>query len=554
MKRRSLVHDRKGTVAVVFAGGAVVMLGVAGLAIDGGNIFSAKRDLQGTTDLAAIAASSDLPNATPAAQANAVINHYGAQEVTQVTLGTYTPDSSIPPAQRFQPSALNSANAVQVTMTHQQPLLFADVFRTMSGNPGVTGYRTLVTQSIASAQREVSFGIGSRVAAFNGGIVNALLGATLGGQVSLSLIDYNNLASTQVDLFALGKALSMQVGHVGGTYGQSVNQQVTTAAFIQALQTAAPSLAPALTTIANAASLGAGTVDLTRLINFGPYAQVPVNQPEPQASVTASALNLIQAAVGLNTTPHLINVNLNANIPGIATVTGMMTLGEPAQYSTVLTVNQVGTSVHTSQIRLFLDVALAGTVSGALVHLPLYLEVGYGTATLGGLSCNALNSSATSATLNVTPGLVNGWIGTVTAADMVNYTKEPIPGPATLLNVVGLATVTGAANAMIGNLAPTPVTYSAADIAAATIKTSTTKDYVSALLASLLGNLQMQVQALGLGLNVPGLTNSVSAVLTPAAAPVDQLINTVLETTGLGLGQADTWITGARCSAATIVG
>lgn len=554
MKSRNLGRDGKGAVAVVFASGAVVLLAVAGVVIDGGDVFSAKRSLQGATDLASIAAASDLPNATAAAQANAVINNYQAQEVTGVTLGIYTPDPTIPPAQRFQPGPLTTANAVQVTMTHQQPLLFADVFRLMENNSKLPGTRTIVTQSIAAAQRVVSFGIGSRVAAFNGGIVNAVLGAAVGGQVSLSLIDYHALATTQIDLFALGKALSAQVGQVGGTYGQAVTQTVTTAALIQAMETAAPALEPVLAPLESAASLGAGTVDLSRLISFGPYAQTPVNQPEPQAVVTASALQILQASAGLNTTPHLINLNVNANIPGIATVTGMMTLGEPAQYSTVLTVNQVGTSVHTSQIRLFLDVALAGTVNGAAVHLPLYLEVGYGTASLGGLSCNALDNTATQATLNVTPGLVNGWIGTVTAADMVNYTKEPTPGPATLLNLVGLATVTGRANAMIGNISPVQVTYTASDIANATIKTSSTQDFVSALLASLLGNLQMQVNALGLGVNIPGLTNSVAAVLTPAAAPVDQLINGVLQTTGLGLGQADTWVTGARCSAGNIVG
>jgi uncharacterized membrane protein len=554
MGKRRFRRDRKGAVAVVFATGSVVLLAVAGVVIDGGNVYSAKRSLQGATDLASIAAASDLPNATAAAQANAVINHYNTQDVTAVTLGTYTPNPGIPPAQRFQPGPLTTANAVQVTMTHQQPLLFADVFRYMENNPGLPGTRAIVTQSIASAQRVVSFGIGSRVAAFNGGIVNAVLGAAVGGQVSLSLIDYNALASGQVDLFALGKALSVQAGQVGGTYGQAVNQTVSTSAFIQAMETAAPALAPVLAPLQNAASLGAGTVDLTKLINFGPYAQTPVNQPEPQAVVTASALQLLQAAAGLNTTPHLINLNLNANIPGIASVTGMMTLGEPAQYSTLLTVSQVGTSVHTSQIRLFLDVALLGQVSGAAVHLPLYLEVGYGTATLGGLSCNALDNSATQATLNVTPGLVNGWIGTVTAADMVNYTSEPNPGPATLLNLIGLATVTGRANAMIGNTQPVQVAYNATDIANATIKTSSTTDFVSALLSSLLGKLQMQVTTLGLGVNVPGLTSAVSAALIPAATPVDALINQVLQSAGLDLGQADTWITGARCSAGTIVG
>jgi uncharacterized membrane protein len=554
MNIRAIGRDRRAAVAVTFAAGALFLLGIGGIVIDGGNVYSARRDLQGTTDLAAIAAASDLPNATAAAHGNAGINGYQGQEVTGVTLGTYTPDPSLPVGQRFQPASLSTANAVQVTMTHQQPLLFADVFRLISSNPNIAGSTPIVTQSISSANRFVSFGIGSRVAQFNGGIVNAVLGAAVGGQVSLSAVDYNSLASTQVDLFALGRALSAQAGQVGGTYGQSVNQTISTANYIAALETAAPGLEPVLSELAGAASLGAGTVDLSHLISFGPYAGVPVNQPEPQASVTASALQLVQAAGQLNGTPHLINLSLAPNLPGIASVTGMMTIGEPAQYSTLLTVNQIGTSVHTAQIRLFLNVALASSVDGGVVNLPVYLEVGYGTAALGGLSCNALDSTATSATLNVTPGLVNGWIGSVTAAQMLNFTAEPTPGAATLLNLVGIATVTGRANATIGNMAPTQVTYSATDIGNAAIRTTSTTDFVGALLSSLLGNLQMQVNVVGLGVSVPGLTSGVSAALTPAAAPVDQLITEVLQSAGLGLGQADTWITGARCSAATIVG
>lgn len=547
-------RNSRGSVTVGFAASAVAMLAVAGLVIDGGDVDAAMRSLQGATDLAAIAAASNLPEATTAAQANATVNGYNASEVSQVTLGVYTPSLSIPPSQRFQPSSASVANAVQVSMLHQQPLFFSGIFRMLENSNSVPSAVPLGVSAIAASNRFVSFGIGSGVAAFNGGIVNGILGAALGTQVSLSLINYQALLSTQVDLFGVANAIALQVGKVGESYGQSVNQQISTTAFFQALAQAAPSLSSVFTDLANDASLGAGTVDLSKLISFGPYSDLPSNGPEPQANVTASALQLVQAALQLNGTPHLINLNLNANLPGIASVTGMLTIGEPAQYSTMLTVNQVGTSVHTSQIRLFLDVALLGTVSGAAVHLPLYLEVGYGTASLNSLSCNALDPTQTQATLNVTPGLVNAWIGNVTAADMTNYTQEPVPTPATLLNLAPVLTVTGAANAMIGNTQPTLVSYSATDIQNATIKATQTTDFVGALISSLLGNLQMQVNILGLGIQPPGLTSAIAGVLAPAAAPVDQLITTVLETTGVSLGIADTWITGARCSAASVVG
>jgi uncharacterized membrane protein len=512
--------------------------------------------LQGATDLAAIAAATNLAEANQAADATAARNGYLASEVTAVTPGIYTADPNLPPSQRFVPSAPSVANAAQVTMTHNQELFFAPTFRLAEG-PGsqVADHATLVTQGMAMVNRSISFAIGSRVAAFNGGIVNALLGATVGSQVSLDLVDYNALATTQVDLFGMARAIALQIGQVNPTYGQVAGQTISTAQFIAALQQAAPAIAPQLQILADAAQGQATTVDLSRLIQFGQYSQQSVAAPEPELTATASALGLLQAAAQVGGEPHLINLNLNAGIPGIAAVTGMMTIGEPAQGTTIMAVSQLGTSVHTAQIRLFLDVSLAGSVDSALVHLPLYLEVGYGTASFGGLACNVLDSAYTKATLNVTPGLFNGWVGTVSPSDMTNYTREPVPGAATLLNVPLLLTVTGRANASVGNVNPVQVDFSAADIQNVAIKTSSTTDFVGALLNSLVGNLQMQVKLAGLGIGVPpGLTASINGVLQPAVAPVDQLISTVLQTAGVGLGQADTWVSGANCSAAALSG
>ena len=554
MRAANLRRDRRGVTTIVFAASSVVLLSLAGMVIDFGNVYSAKRHLQGTTDLAAMAAASNLPAATEAADGNASINGFTPGDVSQVRLGVYTPNTNIPPAQRFVPSTLATANAVQVTMQHKQPLMFANVYKLLSGNVNTLSSETLTTQSIAATNQFVSFGIGSQVAGFNGGIVNAILSATLGGNISLSLVDYQSLANAQIDLFALGKALSLQAGQVGGTYGGAVKQTISTTAFLQALATAAPSLAPVLDYLATQANASGGTVDLTKLINFGPYANYQVSDPEPQAGVSASALQLVQIIAGLNTTPHLINLNINANIPGISAVTAMMTLGEPAQNTTMIAVDPTGTSVHTAQVRLFVNITLGSSVLGVAVQLPLYVEVGYGTAVLNGVGCQPLNSAATTATLGVTPGLVNGWIGNVTAAQMTNFTNEPTVTPATLLNVLNLVTVTGSANATIGNTTPTAVTFSASDMANNVIKPTNTTDFTGALISSLIGNLQMQANVLGLGINPGQVTSLVAAALAPVTTPVDQLLSGILQDVGVDVGQADTWVSGARCSAGSTVG
>jgi uncharacterized membrane protein len=550
MARRSLLSDRRGAVAIIMASASIAMFGVVGIAIDFGNVFTARRALQGATDIAAIAAASNLSNATAAANANAVANNFQAADVASVTLGTYVADPTISPSARFQPAPLATANAVQVTMTHQQPLYFMDLLWFYHGGTSMP----ISTQATAAATQVVSFDLGSGTASLSGGIANAILGATVGGAVNMSLVDYQSLASAQVDLFGLANAVAVQLGQPNDSYAQAFGGTISMSNFIAALERVAPGVMPQLQVLATAAATGSATVDLSRLLEYGPYADLPVGGVEPQVTATASVMSLLQNASQVGGNTHLINLNINANIPGITAVTAMMTIGEPPVGTTVMAIDQAGASLHTAQIRLFLNITL-GMVGTAAVQLPLYVEVGYGTASLASVACNALDSSSTQVTLNVTPGLVNGWIGNVTAANMTNFSSEPTPTTATLLNLLNIATVTGRANATVGNVAPVPVTFSATDIANQTIKPSSTTDFVGALITSLVGNLSLQVNVIGLPILVPpGLTSSVSSVLSAAVSPVDQLVTGILQATGLSLGIADTWVTGARCSAATLAG
>jgi uncharacterized membrane protein len=531
---------------------------MAGLAIDSGNLTTARRALQGTTDLAAISAASNLQAATSGATQTATYNGYLPSDVQSVVTGIYTPDPTLPPAQRFQPAAPAASNAAQVTMQHPQPLYFSDLFNLASGKPTFAPTALLTTTAIATAQRTAAFDIGSGVASFNGGVINDLLGATIGSGASLSLIGYNALAGAQINLFGFAQALAVQLGQVGRTpttYGQVFSGSLPLAAYLTALQQADPAIAPELQPLVNAATASAATVDLGPLLDTGPYAQQSLTAPLPNISATASALTLVQSAIQLGGAPHLISYALNANIPGIAAATVSMTIGEPPQGSTLMAVDQQGSSVHTSQIRLFLNLTLSADVAAASVTVPLYIEVGYGTASLSSLACVPLDNTATTASLAVQPGLVNAWIGNVTSAAMLNYTAEPTPTDATLLTLLGLATVTGRANAMVGNTSPVPVTYSGSDIQNIVVKTTTTSSFAGSLTTTLLNNLSLKVNVLNAALPIPpGLTAGVSSALSAAAPAIDTAITDVLTSLGAGVGTASTWITGAHCGAATLSG
>jgi uncharacterized membrane protein len=249
---------------------------------------------------------------------------------------------------------------------------------------------------------------------------------------------------------------------------------------------------------------------------------------------------------------HQIAASINLGLPGIANASVIATIGERAVGSGWLALGAQGASVHTAQTRILATVQVLGSGSVPVVNLPIYVEVAYGTATLNALSCGHPNVSTSTVTLGVTPGIVNAWIGNVTTADLSNFTSEPNPPPATLVNL-GAITVAGLANARMGNTSPSSVGFSYSDIQSQTVKTVTTTNFTSSLTSSLLGNLALTVNVGPLGLPIPGLGSTVAGILSGAASSVDQLLASVLATLGVGIGQADVGVTGIRCDGGVLV-
>jgi uncharacterized membrane protein len=98
------------------------------------------------------------------------------------------------------------------------------------------------------------------------------------------------------------------------------------------------------------------------------------------------------------------------------------------------------------------------------------------------------------------------------------------------------------------------VTFTQSDISQQTKKTVSTRDFTSSLTSRLVGDLQLNANIAGLGLGLPQVvTGQVAGILASATSPVDQLLAGVLATLGVGLGQADVWVSGIRCDGAVLV-
>jgi uncharacterized membrane protein len=395
-----------------------------------------------------------------------------------------------------------------------------------------------------------AFAIGTRLAQLNGGVLNAVLGRLLGANLSLSVMDYNALASANIDLFQFSNALATRVGLKAVTYGDLVAGNFALGDVLNAAA-AAPSI-PAgvkasIQRIAAATTSSSTSISLRGLVSFGPYAtQVVGGQP---FGVALTAFDLVNAVAQIANGSRQIEVGVDAGIPGLANVTLALAVGERPVYSSLVTVGEIGASVHTAQTRLLVTVT-AGVSGLADLTLPLYLELAGGTATLSSVQC-ATGLSSPSATLNVTPSLANAWIGTVNAGQMTNFSTPATASPAPLLTVNLLLTnltVSALANANIGNLGPTPVSFSYADIQGGVRKTTGSTQVVGSLLTSLVGNTRLSASTLGLTVALPPeLMNAVGATLGKLVSPLDQLLAGVLALAGVGLGQADTWVAAAQC-------
>lgn len=537
--------DERGNIAIMGAASLLMIIACAALGVDVGSIFADKRRTQSAADLAAIVAASDLTNASRAAAATVAKNNYPPDSLVAVEPGVYTAKASLSPQQRFVAGA-TPANAVRVSLKTKTPLYFGKVIT------GDSQWDVKAT-AIASTTQLATFAIGSRLASLNGGLLNSLLGGMLGTTLSLSVMDYNALLGAKIDAFDFLSALATRVNLTGVTYDTLLSSNIKLPDIVAALVTANGNngATSALASVSSAVSGLTNKILPKSLVDLGPYSNLTVGQ-KPKIGVQMSAYDLLAATAALANGTNQIAAGLNLNLPGIAGVTLMATVGERPVGTSWITVGSTGASVHTAQTRILLKIQLLGSGAVSVVNLPVYVEVAAGTATLNAVSCGYPSMSTSKVTLGVSPGLVDAWIGDVTPAMMTNFSTKPNP-PAVNIVDLGVIQVSGRAHATMANASPTNVTFSYADIQAQTKKTVNTTSFTSSLTQSLLGDLQLGVQLGPLGLPIPGIGALVASIIGGATASIDTLLNSVLQTLGIGLGQADVWVTGIRCDGAVLV-
>ena len=566
LKRVAFWCDRRGNVAITTALVSPLILYCLGLGIDYGMMTLQQQRLQQLSDIGAITAASNITNANTALLTNlqsngttaalasgssyltstgpitaAAANSDQYETLANMVLGTYSADATIPPANRFS-SGSSPSDAVRVTLTQKAVMPFASAFADAP---------TLSATGTASSERLAAFSIGSRLASINEGVLNQLLGTLLGTKISLKLVDYQSLASANVNLLSFLNLLATDLKLTALSYNDLLATDVTYDKILGALGKST-NLSPAVVRIINSLGKSLGstqvTLKLQDLLNLGPLGKNTVGTG-PNLAANISLMDFLSVTAMAANQNKQLAVDVGAALPGLLSAKMTIGIGEIAQQSPTAAVGAPGTTIRTPQVRIAIEVAVTGLslIAGLKLRIPLYVELAPAEAQLASITCVGGNMPNAVVGIDAVPGVAEIALGDVDTSAFVNFGTKPRVTQAAIVDSL-LLKILASAQIDIANLKPTRLTFQPSEISAGTIKTVSTKDIATSLVQSLLKNANVTVQILIITIGTPsGILSALADTLAIVTAPVDQLLYNLLGLLGIGIGQADIQVTDARC-------
>jgi uncharacterized membrane protein len=414
--------------AVIFLAGIVILL----TAIDIGQLFYARRNLQKVADLSALAGAETLLNTQtftstattckasdpPALSAsnNAQANGFSVTPTKTVATplvvacGLWDPTGTAAAPSYFSAApAGTNMNAVQVVVTQNVQSLFGLLTQTISA------------QAIASiADPYAAFSVGSKLLQINNGVVPGLLSALGINITGTSLVSYNGLANVSVTPSGLLQALGFQIPlHADIGTVTSILQLTTAgcsngACTLQALL-GAMSTVGGQQNLASALGLSVQQLSLAVPLLSGASGQgglfTLVNAADAQSALTVNlnALTVLNTAIAVANSKHFVTASGALTLSGlnVATWIGMV---EPPSIG----IGGIGTTAYTAQVRLYVHIT-GNLLSLNLlsIDLPIIIDVVNGFGTLTNM-CTAKDSNGNDlATIAVQAPILSLCVGSI---------------------------------------------------------------------------------------------------------------------------------------------
>ncbi|CAB3746980.1 membrane protein [Burkholderia sp. MSh2] len=572
---------------------AVTTLGAIGV----GNLFFQRRDMQRIADMAALAAVQRMDDAcgqpTITATNNAQSNGLNTANGDTIAIQCGRWDTAVNAAPSYYAAATagtTQLNAARVTVSRQVPFFFVGPLQTVSAvsTARSTNIDTFSVGATLAALGGVGCAGGSAPTSGNPGLVNGLIGALLGANLNLNIGSYQALACTNVTVGDLVVAAGV------GTVDQLLALKLTLPQLVQLMVNAATQ-----TAVANV-NLQASLATLQAILNAnipgtsiglgGVNGLLNVALADTQAAVNAQVdlldLLLVGAEIAAAGQPA-ITVNVpSLNLGGLTgTQLQVQIISPPA-----IGIGEGGidpstgtwrTKASTAAVGVYLNVDL-GTAQlpllGALlnvlnvnvdVNLPVYLQVGTGTATLNSTQC-ASTQAASTVVITAQPGVANLCIGKppLNASGQISLSSNySCASPAQIINanVLGLAQLTVSMSNISVQVqgAAQSNTFSGVpglDADYWTVNSNALGSALSSALTQLAAaNISVNLSLLGIPvLTVPGnfvstLLTFLSGLLGPLLSSLDAVLVPLLNLLGVQVGAATVHQISLSCGVAQTV-
>jgi uncharacterized membrane protein len=339
---QGFLRDRSGSVITVFAFSAMVLSVMAAIVMNQVSFYWEKRKLQSAVDMTAmmIMQSGDISTSNATAlitKQTGIVN----PDVT-VVRGRYTPTAGLSADARFVANA-TPFNAVQVDANVPAEAVM------MAGMLG--GNLKVKASARAARSTSASIVVGSRLVRVEGGLSAALLDATLGYKGKLTVMDYNSLASADVDVGDFLKALNIKANLHAATFNDVLASQVAVGDILSSLiATTDDGAVKAL--LSKGSATGGQKVVLNEVLNLGSIGGLPIDALLSGQAFPISVGEILAGAVSLSDGDHQVSLDLAAVLGDASVANVSLDVGEKPQVLNYKGYASKGASVETSQFTL----------------------------------------------------------------------------------------------------------------------------------------------------------------------------------------------------------
>lgn len=474
-------RDERGAAAIIIAIALPLLILATALVVDIGYGYFGKQRLQDALDLAAITAARELDGtgderarARAAAIRSLEDNGFSEASIQDMRFGRYR--AGRPVGARFQVGAEDGAspNAVQIEGISSSPRFFSRMIS--DDDIPVDGVSTATAAGKYTVVR-----IGSGLASLKGGLLNTLLGTLLGGNVDLTLLDYNGLLDANIELLAFLDAYAIRLNLDAGDYDGLLSADASLLGIIGAVADVAHNAADgAQQAIGLGIGLGDAVPGLDKLmlldldslnLTLGEVLDVGIGQAEAGLAVAVNVFDLITAGIFAASTvadqtgQHALGVSLGTFLGASLSVSVVEPPQPPAGFR-VITEEDIRNGdnfLRTAQIRLLLRIdwqsplgAVVGTVNGLLSILNLLglqvqilpttgpnanenlsvgLNLAYGEMRVNALGCEPEQAADRYVDVSIDTGALSGHIGQI---DPDTFFSNDSAAVATPFRVVGI--------------------------------------------------------------------------------------------------------------------